>query len=69
MNASQNTPASVWVVNVIERIDGVYVFATEAQASMFELALGDTECSVSEEPVNDGAGTAALVEAERDGDE
>jgi hypothetical protein len=62
-----STPATVWVVNVPERIDGIYVFATEAAAAMFEAAVGAANCTVSEESVNTDA--TALAEAERGDDE
>ena len=59
----------VYIVDVRERIDGLYVFATPQHRRQFVNALPDgTEFDEFDEPVNGTKGTAALVKAEREAD-
>lgn len=64
------SPSSVYVVHVPERLDPVYVFATEADADAFAESVDpgaeQGSCVLGAHPVNDAASTAELIAGEDD---
>lgn len=61
--ATATAPQYVWIVNLSDESDGIYVFAEEKAARGFVIATGRDDISAEEHPVLDGDAARDLYAA------